>query len=104
MIRRATRTHQAYGRRIKSVEAFRCSFGLAPNYRQKLMASALEVTAVGPDGEARAFALRDYPFCIATLFVALLSASGQRQALRSSPAANPRPSATTDLIRVELMS
>jgi len=50
------------------VEEFRSSYGLAPNYRQKLTAGPLEVTAVGPDGEARAVELRDHPFFVAHCF------------------------------------
>jgi hypothetical protein len=44
------------------VEEFRSSYGLAPNYRQKLTAGPLEVTTVGPDGEARAVELRNQFF------------------------------------------
>ena len=55
-VRPGTRTYPAYGR-IQSVEEFRSSYGLAPNYRQKLTAGPLEVTAVGPDGEERAIEL-----------------------------------------------
>ena len=51
------------------MEEFRSSYGLAPNYRQKLTAGPLEVTAVGPDGEERVIELRDHPFFVATLFL-----------------------------------
>jgi len=39
------------------VEEFRSNYGLAPNYRQKLTAGPLEVTAVAPDDEERAVEL-----------------------------------------------
>jgi hypothetical protein len=48
------------------MEEFRSSYGLAPNYRQKLTAGPLEVTAVGPDDEDRAIELSDHPFFVAT--------------------------------------
>jgi CTP synthase (UTP-ammonia lyase) len=60
------------------VEEFRSSYGLAPNYRQKLTAGPLEVTAVGPDGEERVVELRDHPFFVAPLFLLQLSSSGGR--------------------------
>jgi CTP synthase (UTP-ammonia lyase) len=60
------------------VEEFRSSYGLAPNYRQKLTAGPLEVTAVGPDDEERVVELRDHPFFVATLFLLQLSSSGGR--------------------------
>jgi len=66
-VRPETRIYPAYGR-IQSVEEFRSSYGLAPNYRQKLTAGPLEVTAVGPDDEERAIELRDHPSFVATLF------------------------------------
>lgn len=56
------------------MEEFRSSYGLAPNYRQKLTAGPLEVTAVGPDDEERVVELRDHPFFVATLFLLQLSA------------------------------
>ena len=65
--------YHTYGR-IQSVEEFRSSYGLAPNYRQKLTAGPLQVTAVGPDGEERAIELSDHPFFVATLFLPQLSA------------------------------
>jgi CTP synthase (UTP-ammonia lyase) len=67
--------YNAYGR-IQSVEQFRCSYGLAPGYQQEITAGALEVTAVGPDGEVRAIELREHPFFVATLFLPQLSSSG----------------------------
>ncbi len=76
-IRPGTRTYNAYGR-IQSVEQFRCSYGLAPSYQQQIIAGALEVTAVGPDGEVRAIELRDHPFFVATLFLPQLSSSSGR--------------------------
>src|SRR6476619_5681136 len=66
-VRPGTRIYHAYGR-IQSVEEFRSSYGLAPNYRQKLMAGSLEVTAVGPDDDERAIELRDHPFFVAHCF------------------------------------
>jgi CTP synthase (UTP-ammonia lyase) len=76
-VRPGTRIYHAYGR-IQSVEEFRSSYGLAPNYRQKLTAGPLEVTAVGSDDEERAIELRDHPFFVATLFLLQLSSSGGR--------------------------
>ena len=60
------------------MEEFRSSYGLAPNYRQKLTSGPLEVTAVGPDDEERAIELRDHPFFVAPLFLLQLSSSGGR--------------------------
>ena len=77
-VRPGTRIYHAYGR-IQSVEEFRSSYGLVPNYRQKLTTGPLEVTAVGPDDDERAAELRDHPFFVATLFLLQLSSSGGRR-------------------------
>ena len=73
-IRSGTRTEEFYGK-AEATEQFRCSYGLAPEYQRQIAASKLQVTAVGPDDEARVVELRRQRFFLATLYLPQLSSS-----------------------------
>jgi len=75
-----TLARQAY-QAEEAKEAFRCHYGLNPDYRGRIMTGAMRVSGIGPDGEARIVELSGHPFFVATLFV---------PQLRSSPA-TPHP-------------
>jgi CTP synthase (UTP-ammonia lyase) len=79
-IRSGTRTEEFYGK-AEATEQFRCSYGLAPEYRRQIGSSELQVTAVGPDDEARVVELPRQRFFLATLYLPQLSSS----------VANPHP-------------
>lgn len=49
-------------------EMYRCRFGINPQYQSLLDGSAMAITGVGADGEARVVELKGHPFFIATLF------------------------------------
>jgi CTP synthase (UTP-ammonia lyase) len=80
VIRSGTRTEEFYGK-AEATEQFRCSYGLAPEYRRQIAASELQVTAVGPDDEARVVELPRQRFFLATLYLPQLTSS----------VANPHP-------------
>lgn len=67
-----TRAQQAYGCE-SVVEAFRCSYGLNPAYRDRLVRGPLVVSGVGAEGEARIVELPGHRFFLATLYVPQLS-------------------------------
>jgi CTP synthase (UTP-ammonia lyase) len=69
-----TRAQQAYGSET-AVEAFRCSYGLNPAYRDRLAQGPLVVSGVGAEGEARIVELPGHRFFLATLYVPQLSSS-----------------------------
>jgi CTP synthase (UTP-ammonia lyase) len=69
-----TRAHQAYGRETVT-EAFRCSYGLNPAYREVLTMGPLKVSGVDTEGEVRIVELPDHRFFLATLYVPQLSSS-----------------------------
>src|SRR5215469_8788615 len=50
------------------VEMYHCSFGLNPDYQSLFDQSALRITGVDENGDARVFELEGHPFFIATLF------------------------------------
>lgn len=50
------------------IEAYRCRYGLNPQFRDALVEGPFEVAAIGPDGSVRALELRGHPFFVATLF------------------------------------
>jgi CTP synthase (UTP-ammonia lyase) len=56
------------------VEAYHCSFGLAPRYHSLLADGALRITGLDANGEARVVEIAEHPFFIATLFQPELSA------------------------------
>jgi CTP synthase (UTP-ammonia lyase) len=69
-----TRAHRAYGSET-AVEAFRCSYGLNPAYRDRLAGGPLVVSGLGVEGEARIVELPGHRFFLATLYVPQLSSS-----------------------------
>jgi CTP synthase (UTP-ammonia lyase) len=69
-----TFTYQAYGKG-ETVEQFRCSYGINPEYRDTIESGALKVAGVGSDGEIRVVELSGHRFFIATLFLPQLSSS-----------------------------
>jgi CTP synthase (UTP-ammonia lyase) len=67
-----TLAHRIYG--VGEVgEAYRCSYGLNPAYRARLVAGGIVVSGTGAGGEARIVELPRHPFFIATLFLPQLS-------------------------------
>jgi CTP synthase (UTP-ammonia lyase) len=50
------------------IEGYHCSYGLAPAFRDRLVAGPLRVSAEDAAGEVRAVELDDHPFFVATLF------------------------------------
>jgi CTP synthase (UTP-ammonia lyase) len=73
-LRPGSRIVAIYGR-SETVEAYHCSFGLAPRYQSLLEHGAMRITGVDSNGEARVVELGDHPFFIGTLFQPELSAS-----------------------------
>jgi CTP synthase (UTP-ammonia lyase) len=67
-----TRAQQAYGSE-RVVEAFRCSYGLNPAYRDRLAGGPLVVSGLGAEGEVRIVELPGHRFYVATLYVPQLS-------------------------------
>jgi CTP synthase (UTP-ammonia lyase) len=64
--------HGAYGRDT-AAEKFACSYGLNPRYRDRVEKGRLKISALGPEGEVKAFELSDHPFFVATLFLPQLA-------------------------------
>jgi CTP synthase (UTP-ammonia lyase) len=60
--------HQAYGQQ-EVMEQFYCSYGLNPEFRDKLSKGQLKITGVDLNGEVRIVELSDHPFYVATLFL-----------------------------------
>lgn len=58
---------RAYGREFIE-EAYRCSFGVAPEFALELESGNLRVTGWDEEGEIRAVELITHPFYVATLF------------------------------------
>jgi CTP synthase (UTP-ammonia lyase) len=69
-----TTTARAYGRE-QATEAFRCTFGLNPRYRAKILSEPLRVGGVDENGEVRVVELGGHPFFVATLFLPQLSST-----------------------------
>jgi CTP synthase (UTP-ammonia lyase) len=63
---------QAYGRE-EALEKFRCRYGLAPAYRDKIDRGGLKIAGVDAQGEARIVELPGHRFFLATLFLPQLS-------------------------------
>jgi CTP synthase (UTP-ammonia lyase) len=74
VIQEGTRTHEFYGA-TAAAEQFRCSYGLAPEYREPFFGSDLRVAAVGPEAEARVVELPRHRFFVATLYLPQLSSA-----------------------------
>jgi hypothetical protein len=74
LIRAGTQTAKFYGKTV-ATEQFRCSYGLAPEYRAQVAAGELQVAAVGGEDEARVVELPRHRFsrlCIYRSFHPLL--------------------------------
>jgi CTP synthase (UTP-ammonia lyase) len=69
-----TLAHQVYGKE-EVVEAFRCNYGLALEYRDRIGRGGLKIAGVDSNGEVRIVELPDHRFFIATLFLPQLSSS-----------------------------
>jgi CTP synthase (UTP-ammonia lyase) len=69
-----TRAHRAYGV-DRSVEQFRCSYGLNPLYREAIGSGPVQVVGVDANGEVRIVELPEHRFHVATLFLPQLSSS-----------------------------
>jgi CTP synthase (UTP-ammonia lyase) len=65
--RPGSRIAAAYGRE-ESTEAYRCRYGLAPEFQATLLAGPLRAGAHDADGEVRAVELDGHGFFVATLF------------------------------------
>jgi CTP synthase (UTP-ammonia lyase) len=70
--RRGSRAAVFYAAR-ETVEEYHCSFGLNPEYQDRLDDGRLSVTGVDDDGTARVVELGGHPFFFATLFQPELS-------------------------------
>ena len=70
---------KSYGfyQKLEVEEAFRCSFGLNENFREKIGSRDLSITAVDKVGAARILELDNHPFFIATLFLPQLSSTSE---------------------------
>jgi CTP synthase (UTP-ammonia lyase) len=66
-LKAGSRVAAIYGK-DEVVEMYHCSFGLNPDYQSLFAQSALCITGVDENGEARVFELEGHPFFIATLF------------------------------------
>jgi CTP synthase (UTP-ammonia lyase) len=62
-----SRLHRAYGRDT-STEAYRCSYGINPDFRAAVTAGPLTVTAWDDGDEVRGLELSGHPFYVLTLF------------------------------------
>ncbi|HAU5429901.1 CTP synthase [Cronobacter malonaticus] len=58
---------RAYGRE-EIAEAYRCNFGVAPEFVDALSKEALKITGWDSEGDVRAVELTTHPFFVATLF------------------------------------
>ena len=64
--------HRAY-KRDEVTEQFACSYGLNPQFRDKVAKGQLKTTGVDLDGEVRAVEVLNHPFYVATLFLPQIS-------------------------------
>ncbi len=62
----------------RATEQFRCNYGLNPAYEYMLGPSGLQVSGLGPAGEARIVELPTNHFYMATLFLPQLSSTPTR--------------------------
>ena len=69
-----TLAYRVYGKE-SVIEEFRCSYGLNPDYRNKIGAGGLIVSGVDSNGEVRMVELSGHRFFMATLFLPQLSSS-----------------------------
>jgi CTP synthase (UTP-ammonia lyase) len=59
----------------ETVEEYRCSFGLNPDYQDRLLDGEFVCSGSGPDGAVRIAELRSHRFFLATLFLPQLRSS-----------------------------
>lgn len=71
-----TLARRAYGR-AEAVEDYRCSYGLNPAFRARIVCGGLVVSGVGEGGEARVVELPGHRFYVATLYVPQLTSTPQ---------------------------
>jgi len=64
-----TRASALYGGATVVEEDYYCNYGINPDYRPRLEAAGLAVSAVGGEGEIRIVELPAHPFFLATLFL-----------------------------------
>lgn len=69
--------HRAY-KRDEVTEQFACSYGLNPQFRDKVAKGQLKTTGVDLDGEVRAVEVLNHPFYVATLFLPQISSVPER--------------------------
>jgi len=69
--------HRAYEQE-EVTEQFACSYGLNPQFREKLGKGKFNITGVDVEGEARIAELSDHAFYVATLFLPQISSSPDR--------------------------
>ena len=72
-----TKTFQAYGK-YHVDEAFRCNYGLNPNYREAIIKNPLMIAGEDEEKAVRIIELSDHPFYIATLFLPQLSSNPRK--------------------------
>lgn len=72
-----SRLHQIYGA-TEATEAYQCSYGLNPAFRDRFAATPFKLTAFGSDGAVRGFELEGHPFFAGTLFQPERSADSGR--------------------------
>jgi CTP synthase (UTP-ammonia lyase) len=61
------------------LESYQCSYGVNPQFQNRLEHPSLKFTAFGADKAIRAFELEDHPFFIATLFQPERSAQSNKR-------------------------
>jgi CTP synthase (UTP-ammonia lyase) len=72
-----TLAHQAYGK-DRSDEEFACSYGVNPEYHDRLFSAGLRLSGVGPEGEARIAELSNHRFFVGTLFLPQCNSAPER--------------------------
>ena len=67
----ATRAAELYGGAGETTESYYCTYGVNPDFRPRLEAAGLLVTATDPEGEPRIVELDSavHPFFVGTLFI-----------------------------------
>ena len=69
--------YQAYGQQ-EVTEQFRCSYGLNPQFRDKVDSGKLKITGIDLEGGVRIIELSDHPFYVATLFLPQISSRPEK--------------------------
>ncbi len=72
-----TLAFKAYGK-DRSIEKFRCNYGLNERYRDLLFRGDLKISGEDGEGNVRIVELQSHPFFVATLFVPQLSSEPGR--------------------------